>query len=397
MDFFFWSESILLTYFIYVAIYSAIFSIAGRIYSVKKVISPITKDHKFAVFIPAYKEDEVIVGVAKHALSQNYKNYDVIVIADSLKPETIEKLNQLPLKTIEVSFEKSTKVKALNVALEKYDGLYDYAVILDADNIMEPNFISTLNNIHQLGFKSIQGRRAAKNKNSIMAFLDGLSEEINNHIMCKGSTALGLSSSLKGSGMSFNYSLLKKHLGQMDSIGGFDRELELRLVSEGCKSLYVDNAIIYDEKVANTKVFENQRKRWISSQYYYLNKYLSTGFFALFKMDFALFNSAILRNVQLPRLLNLGLLFVFTTISTLAAFWHPSLYRYWILTAFLTFSATFLSIPNEYFGKQLFRAVLSLPKIFAKMFLLLFKLKGANKKFIHTPHTSDSSPEDLIK
>ncbi|MCX6239390.1 MAG: hypothetical protein NTY07_17870 [Bacteroidia bacterium] len=45
---------------------------------------------KIAVLIPGYKEDDVIVDVAKAALNQNYPQdlYDVIIIADSFQPET---------------------------------------------------------------------------------------------------------------------------------------------------------------------------------------------------------------------------------------------------------------------------------------------------------------------
>ena len=364
MDVFFWSESILLTYFAYVAAYSTVFSIAGRLYSVKKGDAIKSRKSRFVVLIPAYKEDQVILDVAKQSLNQDYNNYEVIVIADSLQKETLNKLKELPIKVIEVTFEKSTKVKALNVALSQFTNEYDYAVILDADNVMAPNFISTLNSTHLLGFESIQGRRAAKNNDTIMAFLDGLSEEINNHIMCKGSTALGLSSSLKGSSMSFNYSLLKKHLGVMASVGRFDRELELRLASEGYKSLYVHNAIIYDQKVANTEVFENQRKRWISSQFFYLKKYFLIGLSALLKGRFALFNSTILRNIQLPRLLNLGLLTMFTFGSIILSLWYPSMYTSWIVIAVITFISTILAIPNEYFRTQLIQAIFSLPKLF---------------------------------
>jgi cellulose synthase/poly-beta-1,6-N-acetylglucosamine synthase-like glycosyltransferase len=62
----------------------------------------------------------------------------------------------------------------------------------------------------------------------------------------------------------------------MDSIGGFDRELELKLMEQNVKVYFAQDAIVYDEKVANTEVFERQRKRWISSQFFYLKKYFQT-------------------------------------------------------------------------------------------------------------------------
>ncbi|MTI38311.1 glycosyltransferase family 2 protein, partial [Fulvivirga lutimaris] len=255
----------------------------------------------------------------------------------------------------------------------------------------------TLNHIHGMGHEVIQGRRAAKNKDNTMAFLDGLSEEINNHVMCKGSTALRLSSSLKGSGMSFRYDLIKKELSSMASVGGFDRELELLLVNKGYKVLYIDEAVVYDEKVRNSAVFENQRKRWISSQYHYLAKYFFSGIKGLFIGQFTYFNSTVLRNIQLPRLLNLGLLALLTTVSILLSLVVTTQFIKWIILSGITVLSLILAIPNEYFGKQMLKAITSLPLIFLRMFLLLFKLKGANRKFIHTPHSASEVSDSKSK
>ncbi|GAA0894014.1 glycosyltransferase family 2 protein [Fulvivirga kasyanovii] len=382
-------EIVLLSYFAYVALYTLIFSLAGLFYK-KPPLVDVKRKNKFAVLIPAYKEDGVIVHVAQEALNQSYPHdrYEVVVIADSLQPETISKLKALPINTCEVSFEKSTKVKAMNEAMRRLGDDYDFVVILDADNVMEPNFLETMNNLHEQGFLAIQGRRAAKNEDTSLSYLDGLSEEINNHIYGRGGTALHLSAALKGSGMSFKYGILKDMLKQMASIGGFDRELELRLVNEGINVLYASNAIIYDEKVEQSNVFENQRKRWISSQYFYLKQYFLSGIINLFKGRITYFNSTVLRNIQLPRLINLGLI----TAVTFALFFLQRFitipYETWFMTWVATVLGILLAIPKAYYGPRLVKSVFRLPSIFWKMFLLLFKLKGANKKFIHTPHSS---------
>ncbi|MBL6448891.1 glycosyltransferase family 2 protein [Fulvivirga sp. 29W222] len=384
-------EIVLLSYFAYVALYNLTLSVAGLFYQ-KPPLAKVTRKNKFAVLIPAYKEDGVIFHVAKEALNQTYPKdrYEVVVIADSLQPETISKLKTLPINTCEVSFEKSTKVKAMNEAMKRIGDDYDFVVILDADNIMEPDFLETMNNLHEQGFLAIQGRRAAKNENNSLSYLDGLSEEINNHVYGRGGTALHLSAALKGSGMSFRYAILKDMLKQMASIGGFDRELELRLVNEGIKVKYASNAIIYDEKVEKSHVFENQRKRWISSQYFYLKQYFLSGIVNLFKGRITYFNSTVLRNVQLPRLINLGLI----TGVTFTLFFLQSVitipFNIWFMTWSATILGILLAIPKSYYGPRLIKSVFRLPAIFWKMFLLLFKLKGANKKFIHTPHSSPS-------
>ena len=111
-------EIILLSYFGYVSLYSFFLSTAGLFY--RNPNPPEARRwRRVAVLIPAYKEDQVIIAVAEQALQQNYPSdhFDVVVIADSLKPTTLQKLSILPIKVIEVSFEKSTKVKALNRAM----------------------------------------------------------------------------------------------------------------------------------------------------------------------------------------------------------------------------------------------------------------------------------------
>src|SRR5688572_2503384 len=263
-------ELILLVYFSYVSLYSFLLSIAGVFYRTRVAPSAEAK-RKVAVLIPAYKEDGVIVNVAVSALQQNYPSdrYDVVVIADSLKSSTLEKLYALHIKVVEVSFEKSTKVKALNKAMEVLGDEYDCALILDADNIMERNFIAKMNDLFEIGYSAIQGRRDPKNENTSMALLDGLSETINNFIYRQGTVAMGMSASLNGSGMMFQYDIYKRIMAGMDSIGGFDRELELKLIEKGIKVYFAKNVVMYDEKVANTEVFERQRKRWISSQFFY--------------------------------------------------------------------------------------------------------------------------------
>jgi cellulose synthase/poly-beta-1,6-N-acetylglucosamine synthase-like glycosyltransferase len=380
-------ELILLTYFAYVSLYSFIFSVGGLFYKTLKTPEAAHK-RKMAVLIPAYKEDQVIVSVAAQALRQHYpaNRFDVVVIADSLKPETVLTLRSMPITVIEVSFDKSTKVKALNRAMAVIGDNYDCAVILDADNIMERSFLTKMNDLFEMGYRAIQGKRDPKNENTSMALLDGLSETINNFIYRQGTVALGMSASLNGSGMVFEYDIYKKIMADMDSIGGFDRELELKLIESGIKVYFTKNAIVYDEKVASTEVFERQRKRWISSQFFYLKKYFIPGCTSLLNGNLSFFNSAVLRNIQLPRLLNLGLLTFITALSFALARYLVFSPFLWMALLGLNITAMIFAIPAKFYSIKLLKSILLIPAIFLKMFMLLFKLKDANKTFIHTPH-----------
>ncbi|UXP32422.1 glycosyltransferase family 2 protein [Reichenbachiella agarivorans] len=344
---------------------------------------------KFAVLIPGYKEDHVILNSVEKNLEINYpkNNFDLIVIADSFQSSTIEKLVQYPIIIQEVSFEKSTKVKSLKLTINELPDDYDYIVILDADNVMETDYLSKVNLYLQTAPQAaVQTQRWPKNINTDLAILDGISESINNHIYRQGAEATGFSVSLSGSGMIFERNIFQQTISQMDSIGGFDRELEFRLLEQGVKVHYYKEAKVLDQKTDDHGNFQKQRTRWISSQYVYLLRYLGKGFLGLLKGNIVYFHSTVWRNIQLPRLINLGLLTIFTLLAIVLRNYLNISYTIWILLWALNAVSMMIAIPKDLYNKKLVVSILMLPKLFISMLLILFKIKGANKKFIHTEH-----------
>ena len=390
-------ETALLTYFGSAVLYTLLPSIAGLLAAKRPPKSTTQKHNKIAVLVPSYKEDNVIVPVVKKHLTQQYpqESFDVIVIADSLQQETVEQLQALPIKVVIAEFEQSTKTKSLVLALESFkNSNYDLALICDADNIMEEAFLSKINEAYNAGYHATQGRRVAKNLNTPFAVLDATSEIINNHIYRKGFNALGLSSSLIGSGMAFHYQDLLECLAKIDAVGGFDRVLQLYMIEKGHHILYLESALIFDEKVENSQAFTNQRKRWMSSQFVYLRRYFNRGMKALFRGNLDYFNASVLYNIFLPRIINLGLLSGFTGLSLI--FRHVAQPRVWIGLLSLNVLSLVIAIPRKFFTGKLGNALLSLPQVFLIMFRLLFKLKGADQKFIHTKHTRAEVDDNVV-
>ena len=386
-------EYILLIYFGFAAIYVFIFAFAG-VFPLKQKTPPTSTFRKFAVLIPGYKEDAVIVDVAKEALHQDYPKefFDVVIIADSFQPETIEKSKKLPIKLVEVVFEVSTKSKALNKAMNDIGDNYEVALILDADNIMETDFITKINQAFDNGFKVVQGHRAAKNTNTSFAILDAISEEVNNNIFRKGHRKLGFSSALIGSGMAFDYAFFKETMANVKAIGGFDKELELKLLKDKNKIEYVHDAIVLDEKVQKSEVFAKQRKRWLSAQFVYFARFFFPGLYHLFLKGNIDFFDKVYQMISPPRVLLVGLTTIITAfylalqlILPDSSFWTFSI-REWGILFILVVLAFLFSIPRKFYTLKTLGAILTLPKAFFLMFASLFKLKGANKKFIHTEH-----------
>lgn len=374
--------------------YILLFSIASLFYK-QKTYADNGNFKKIAVLIPGYKEDGVILEVANLALQQDYPSnlYDVVIIADSFQEKTILELKKLPITVIEVSFEKSTKSKALNKAMSTLNRDYDIAVVLDADNVMATDFLKKINAAFEHDFIAVQGHRTAKNTNNSWAVLDAISEEINNNIFRKGHRVLGLSSAIIGSGMAFRYQYFKTLMSTVTAVGGFDKEIELKMLKEGRKIVYLDDAMVYDEKIQKSEVFGNQRRRWLSAQLHYFKKDILTATkHLILKGNIDYFDKAI-QFIQPPRILLLGAVIICSFGFILANYFlinEDSLIPYWIVLALACVLSFIFSVPKSYYNLKTLDALASLPKGMLMMFLSLLKIKGANKTFIHTQHTSNS-------
>jgi cellulose synthase/poly-beta-1,6-N-acetylglucosamine synthase-like glycosyltransferase len=388
-------ELIVYIYLSVAAVYFVFFAFMG-LFPYRRKIHPSPSIRRMAVLIPGYKEDIVILEVAEASLKQSYPStsFDVIIVADSFKPETVEALKKLPLKVVEVKFEKSTKSKSLNAAMEAVGDNYDVAVVLDADNIIAFDFLEKINEAFESGFTAVQGHRMAKNMNNSMAVLDSISEEINNHIFRKGHRVAGLASGLIGSGMAFKYDMFKKRMLAIEAIGGFDKELELTMLRDGIKIEYLDDAVVLDEKVQDKVVFENQRKRWLAAQFIYFRRFVWAGivqFATRLNIDFL---DKVYQMVMPPRILLLGVVTIITALMGLLALinveWISETlvlnFIDWFVIWSLVIAAFVFSVHRKFYTKKTLMAILTLPMGFWLMFTLLFKLKGANKTFIHTQH-----------
>lgn len=365
---------------LYLAIFSAASLFRPRVHYLE---SPTTR--RIAILVPAYREDRVIMDCVESCLGQQYPRlmFDIIVISDRMEQTTNTALNSLNIKLMTVNFKNSTKAKALNFAMRELDTDYDLALILDADNIISPDFLSQLNDAFNVpGTEIIQAHRCAKNTNNPLAMLDAVSEEINNNIFRKGHVKLGFSAALIGSGMCFDYRLFRETMTEIDAVGGFDRALELALLYRGKKFHYLPQLYVLDEKVHQTKDFSHQRRRWFSAQLHYLMRYLKFMPRAMVdgKWDFC---DKLFQQMIIPRVMLLGFCTIITATITLI---DSSLATKWWIAFGVLIVSLLIAVPRRFIGKQLAFAICKLPYFFGLLVLNLFRLKGANKTFLHTSH-----------
>ena len=341
------------------------------------------RQYTFLVLYPAYNEDRVIINSVQTFLGQYYpyKGFHVAVISDHMQPETNQQLAQFPITLLQPVFEKSSKAKAMQYALQQIQGDYDYVVILDADNVVESDFLARLNDVCNKGYEAIQCHRCAKNSNNDIAVLDGVSEEINNTIFRKAHNRVGLSSALIGSGMCFRFKWFKENVYKL-STAGEDRELEALLLRQKIHIHYEPDIHVYDEKVSNKDNFQKQRLRWMTAQIQSLFSLLPYVPKALLDGNIDYIDKT-LQQALIPRSMLIVLTFTLAVVVTLIS--REWCIKWWLLFLFICLSL-YVSTPKQLRSHSVFGKILSIPTLVWKMILNILKIDRKNTDFIHTTH-----------
>ena len=353
---------------------------------------PARKQRRFVTLIPAYKADAVVVRTAQAALAQAYPEglHRVVVIADRLQPATLDELRRLPLTLIEVTFENSSKAKALTAAVEELGpDAADAVAILDADNLVGGEFIARLNEVFDAGVDAVQAHRTAKNRDTDTAVLDAAGEEINNSIFRRGHVALGFSSALIGSGMAFRYDWFCANIRQCVT-SGEDKELEALLLKQRIYIDYLDDVEVLDEKVQAEGAYYNQRRRWIAAQFHALGSAVANLPGALFSGNFD-YCDKLLQWCLPPRMLLIGLVPLWAVAMSFLDPWGSV--KWWIALLLMLFALA-MALPDTQADAKLGRALRRVPVLVLLTAANLFRLGGTRDKFIHTQHTGASDAPD---
>ena len=180
------------------------------------------------------------------------------------------RLAQYPITLLTPNFEESTKAKSLQYAILNLPEfkIYDIAVILDADNIVDTEFLVNVNNAYEAAAtKAIQVHCISRNRDTAAARMDAVFEEINNNIFRKGHINVGLSAALAGSGVAYDFAWLKENIMRTKT-SGEDKELEALLLRQEIYIDYFDQIYVYGEKKRTTQKLNEQRGRWATQQFH---------------------------------------------------------------------------------------------------------------------------------
>lgn len=285
---------------------------------------------RFCILIPAYKQDAVIEHTVLSILGQSYPQrlFDVTVISDHQNEITNMRLAQYPITLLTPNFVESSKAKSLQYAILNLPEfkIYDVVIILDADNIVDPEFLSNINDAYESSAtKAIQVHKVSRNRDTAAARMDAIFEEINNNIFRKGHINAGLSASLAGSGSAFDFNWFKTNVMKAKTAGE-DKELEALLLRQQIFIDYFDNILVYAEKKRSTTSLNEQRGRWVARQFQNLLRNIKFLPGAVFNKQYDLADKLIQwmlvpRTVMVGIIMLMGVILPFIYLSLVLKWW----------------------------------------------------------------------------
>lgn len=224
----------------------------------------------FAILIPAHDEESIIGRLLASVTALDYppESNRVCVIADNCTDRTAELARAAGVQVYErTDTTKRGKGYALawifgQLAAEGRE--YDAYVVLDADSVVEPDFLRALARGLATGAPALQASNAVLNvAESPSTALRWLALTLVNHVRPLGRNRLGGSSTLTGNGMCLTHGLLKRHPWRAFGLAE-DYQYYLSLVADGERALYVPDARVRSTMPTTFQQMQSQDIRWES-------------------------------------------------------------------------------------------------------------------------------------
>ena len=333
--------------------------------------------NRFIIFIPSHKSGKSVEMTVNSILGQTYPQrlFDVTVIADHEDEITMFHLAQQPVTLLTPNYAKSSRTKSLQLAINNLPQfkIYDVVIILDAGDVVEPEFLEQMNDAYEsAGTKAIQAHKVSLNRDTVSARLSSIFEEINNSIFRRGHISVGLSAAMASSGMVFNFDWFKQQI-LAAKINWADKELEALLLRHHIYVDYFDKIMVYGEKARQAEEFNRQHRNWIITQWRAVLRNLRHLPIAILQKHYDMIDK-LLQWILIPRMLMMVIILLMCIIMPFIYF--TMAIKWWALFAIVLFVFA-MATPNYLVDEKWDSTFFKIP--FVLMSSILHKFKWGRK------------------
>ena len=330
--------------------------------------------NRFIILIPSYKSGKSLEMTVNSILGQTYPQrlFDVTVIADHEQEITLFHLAQQPITLITPNYDKSSKTKSLQLAINNLPQfkIYDVVVILDGGDVVEPEFLEQMNDAYEAaGTKAVQAHKLSLNRDTVSARLSAIFEEINNSIFRRGHISVGLSAAMASSGMVFDFPWFKQQILATKK-NWADKELEAVLLRHHIYVDYFDYIFVFSEKARQAEEFNRQHRNWVLTQWQAIFRNLRYLPQAVIQKHYNMIDK-LFQWMLMPRMVMMVII-IFMCIITPFIYFTMAI-KWWALFAIVLFIFA-MATPNYLVDEKWDNTFFKLPVVILSSILQRFKL-----------------------
>ena len=243
----------------------ALLVVAGALLKTKRP-APAEKKRRFAVIVPAYNEAQVIARTLVSLADLDYppELFEVHVVADNCDDFTAAVARHLtPFVYERTDRTAMGKGQALRWLLDLLPtDRYDAFAVIDADTLVDANFLTTMNDRLDAGAVAVQGGYGViRSERSWVSSLRAVAFYLLHSSRRQGLAALGASAGLSGNGMAFAAELRQAREWKAFGVTE-DLELHARLVEAGVKVALAPETSVWGEMPDTLAAARGQNLRW---------------------------------------------------------------------------------------------------------------------------------------
>lgn len=295
MDIFLYIENTIVITQILLCFYQVYFVFVAITREIKK--STEKRHLKYAILIAAKNEEDVIKDLLVSINKQNYERelITTFVVCNNCTDSTemIAKQNNAITYVYNENNNHRTnlsiKAYAMKYLLKKIDDdfgfdTFDGYIVFDADNVLDENYVSEINNVINGDAKIVEGYRAPKNfDDTWVSAANGIwfireSAHIN-----KARNILGLNSIVSGTGFAIHKDIIKSNGGWKHFLMTEDLDFSIDSILKNEKISFCPSALFFDEQPTCLRDSLNQRFRWSKGFFQVAIKYSRDLFDKLIK------------------------------------------------------------------------------------------------------------------
>lgn len=217
---------------------------------------------RFLVLVPAHNEERVIAHCLEAIRAQRRPGDLVLVVADRCTDATARVARAFGASVLERGpAEEPGRAAARQAGLEHARALdWDVVVMLDADSVIAPGFLTACEQALASGAGAVQARSESKPARSLAAEASLAAFTLQGITLPRGRDRLGLSVRLRGTGMAMVREVALAH--RFRAPASEDLFFTMDLLLDGIRCRHVEGARLRSEGAGTWSAFGGQKVRY---------------------------------------------------------------------------------------------------------------------------------------